>query len=64
MDQVFTLRFWLELEVNGGTANDWRVRIRHVNSRREYHTYGIENAFALVHALLPPLGSNSTEESR
>lgn len=61
MDRVFTMRFWIEPGATGASADDWRVRIRYVNVKREYHVDGVEKAFALVRSLLVDPGSGAHE---
>jgi hypothetical protein len=51
MDHVFTIRV-LEQDDTDTAANEWRVRVRYVNRRGEYHVEGIEKAFDLVRSLL------------
>lgn len=49
LDQVFVMRFWQEFDSKGtAEPNRWRVRIRHVNSRRQSHAVGLEQAFRIV----------------
>jgi len=49
LDQVFVMRFWREFDSeDAAEPNRWRVRIRHVNSRRQSHAVGLEQAFRIV----------------
>ena len=50
MDRVFIMGFWRE--TSSIEADDWRVRIRNVDTRREYHVNGLDGAFALLRSLL------------
>lgn len=54
-------RDWREPDSTSIGANEWRVRIRHVNRRQDFHVQGIENAFALVRSLLAEENGGSTE---
>jgi hypothetical protein len=49
VDQVFVMRFWHELGSETIADPDrWRVRIRHVNSRRQLYAVGLEKAFHII----------------
>lgn len=65
LDQVFVMRFWQEFDSEGtAEPNGWRVRIRHVNSRRQSHAVGLEQAFRIVrNTLMTETASDGKEKS-
>ncbi|MEE9209337.1 MAG: hypothetical protein V3U23_02700 [Kiloniellales bacterium] len=51
-DQIFVLRCWRESPTVGAIEPDWRVRLSRVNTRDEFHVFGIESAFELIRQFL------------
>jgi hypothetical protein len=58
IDYVFVLRFWRESAGDKLNTGRWRARISEVNTKRQFHAKGIDNAFGVVRALLSSDGEN------
>jgi hypothetical protein len=52
IDRIFILRFWREPAQEISDSDQWRARIKDVNSGRQFHRLGIDAVCSLLRTIL------------